>query len=72
MEDLLIIGIIVKILVVRKISTERKVDNYDMSKVDMTKLNLDMVNGVSAAERRRRLIRGYYDKRQERTIEYGI
>ena len=63
MVDLIIIGIIIAICVASKIKTERTVDRYDMSKVDMTKLNLDMANGVSVAERRRRLIRGYYDKR---------
>ena len=42
--------------------TNHKLDNYDMSKVDNTKLTQDMINGVSVAERRRRCVNGYYDK----------
>ena len=46
-----------------KYKMETKVDNYDISKVDMTKLNIDMANGVSSSERRRRLVNGNYDKK---------
>lgn len=47
-----------------KYKLETKLDHYDMSKVDTTKLNLDMVNGVSVSERRRRCVNGYYDKHE--------
>ena len=43
--------------------TNYKLDNYDMSKVDNAKLTRDMQNGISVAERRRRCVNGYYDKK---------
>ena len=63
METLIGLGIIIAIWTIRKISTEVKLDNYDMSKVDIAKLTKDMANGVSVAERRRRCVNGYYDKK---------
>ena len=63
METLIGIIIIVAIYAISKANTERKLDNYDISKIDNTKLTRDMCNGVSVSERRRRLVNGYYDKR---------
>lgn len=63
METLIGLGIINAIWAISKISTEVKLDNYDMSKVDTAKLTKDMANGVSVAERRRRCVNGYYDKK---------
>lgn len=62
MAELITIGIFIAIWAICKIRTETKLDNYDMSKVDTTKLTNDMINGVSVAERRRRCVNGYYDK----------
>ena len=60
-----IIGIIILVIIcaISKANTERKLDNYDISKIDNTKLTRDMCNGVSVAERRRRCVNGYYDKK---------
>ena len=63
MEGLIALGIIFFIWAASKINTEIKLDNYDMSKVDTTKLCSDMAKGVSVAERRRRCVNGYYDKK---------
>ena len=63
METLIGLGIIIAIFAISKISTEVKLDNYDMSKVDAVKLSSDAAKGVSVAERRRRCVNGYYDKK---------
>lgn len=63
METLIGIIIIVAIYAISKANTERKLDNYDISKIDNAKLTRDMCNGVSVAERRRRCVNGYYDKK---------
>ena len=63
MAELITIIFFIGIWVVCKINAERKLDNYDISKIDTAKLNRDMVNGVSVSERRRRCINGYYDKK---------
>ena len=63
MEGLIALGIVFFIWAASKISTEIKLDNYDMSKVDTIKLTSDMAKGVSVAERRRRCVNGYYDKK---------
>lgn len=63
MAELILIGIFVAIWAISKISVETKLDNYDMSKVDTAKMTKDMCDGVSVAERRRRCVNGYYDKK---------
>nr|MBP3598981.1 hypothetical protein [Eubacterium sp.] len=63
METLLGLGVIIAIWAISKINTEVKLDNYDMSKVDSVKLSSDAAKGVSVAERRRRCVNGYYDKK---------
>lgn len=62
METILSLIIIIAIFVIPKISTNYRLDNYDVSKIDNTKLSRDAANGVSVAERRRRCVNGYYDK----------
>lgn len=64
---IIIIGIVIVVLV--NLATEKKVDNYDVSKIDIHKLNIDVQNGVSEAERRRRCAAGYYDKETPLTVE---
>lgn len=63
MGTLIGIAILLVIYWIAKSNIERKLDNYDISKIDETKLTRDMCNGVSVAERRRRCIKGYYDKK---------
>lgn len=62
METLIGIIVIIAIFVIPNIVTNHKLDHYDMSKVDDAKLNMDVINGVSVSERRRRCVNGYYDK----------
>ena len=63
MGTLIFIIIIAVIWGINKASVESRLDNYDISKIDNTKLTKDMINGVSVAERRRRCVNGYYDKK---------
>ena len=63
MAELILIGIFVAFFAISNANTERQLDNYDVSKVDNTKLTRDMCNGVSESERRRRMVNGYYDKK---------
>lgn len=63
MGTLILIIIIAVIWGINKASVESRLDNYDISKIDNTKLTKDMINGVSVAERRRRCVNGYYDKK---------
>lgn len=63
METLIGIIVIIAIFAVPDMITNHKLDYYDMSKVDTAKLNMDMINGVSVSERRRRCVNGYYDKK---------
>ena len=63
MGTLILIIIIAVIWCINKASIEARLDNYDISKIDNTKLTKDMINGVSVAERRRRCVNGYYDKK---------
>lgn len=63
MGTLIFIIIIAVIWGINKASVETRLDNYDISKIDNTKLTKDMINGVSVAERRRRCVNGYYDKK---------
>lgn len=63
MELIGIILVIVFVFIVPDMVTNKKLDNYPVSKIDNTKLTQDMVNGVSEAERRRRCVNGYYDKK---------
>ena len=60
---LILIVIFVVIYFISNASTNAKLENYDMSKVDTMKLTRDAHNGVSVAERRRRCVNGYYDKK---------
>ena len=60
--EILLLLILVAVWAINKADINRKLDNYDMSKVDNSKLSWDTANGVSVAERRRRLVNGYYDK----------
>lgn len=62
METLIGLVVIIAIFAIPNMITNHKLDNYDMSKVDNTKLTNDMINGVSVADRRRRCVNGYYDK----------
>ena len=59
----IIIIIIMGIIGIIKWRFEYKLDNYDMSKVDSIKLSNDVTKGISVAERRRRCVNGYYDKK---------
>ena len=45
-----------------KMDVNKRLDNYDITRIDNAKLTRDMNYGVSTAERQRRLISGYYDK----------
>lgn len=63
MEILICLIIFGGIYAYGKYKMETKVNHYNMDKVDMTKLNIDMVNGVSVSERKRRLVNGNYDKK---------
>lgn len=57
------IGLIVAVSCLSmNINTNRKLDRYDMTKVDPHKIALDEIHGVSLQERRRRCVNGYYDK----------
>ena len=55
--------LLICVLVLPNYVTNKKLDNYDMSKVDTGKLCGDAAKGVSVAERRRRCVNGYYDKK---------
>ena len=44
------------------IETNKKLDYYDHTKTDNSKLTSDMLNGVSVYERRIRCVNGHYDK----------
>ena len=59
----ILLGLIVTIAICKipKAIIDYKLSHYNMDKVDIAKMNLDMVNGVSAGERRMRCISGYYD-----------
>ena len=63
MGTIILIIIIAVIWGINKARIEARLDNYDISKIDNTKLTKDMINGVSVAERRRRCVNGYYDKK---------
>ena len=63
MGTLIFIIIIAVVWGINKASVEARLDNYDISKIDNTKLTRVMINGVSVAERRRRCVNGYYDKK---------
>ena len=58
----LMIVILIIIFYGKDIIANIELDHYDMSKVDHAKINMDMINGVSVSERRRRCVNGYYDK----------
>lgn len=62
MGTLIGIGVIIAIFAIPNIITHHKLENYDVSKIDNTKLSWDAANGVSVSERRRRCVNGYYDK----------
>lgn len=61
----LVVGLIVFgiLYAVYKININYKVDNYDISKVDTTKITEDRAKGVSQAEVCRRMTTGRYDKK---------
>ena len=63
MAELFLIGILIVGYCIYKAKENEKLDNYDISKIDNTKLTRDMYNGVSVAERRRRCVNGCYDKK---------
>ena len=63
MAELFLIGILVVGFWIYKTVQNEKLENYDMSKVDTIKLSSDAAKGVSVAERRRRCVNGYYDKK---------
>ena len=63
METLIGLAVIIAIFAIPNMCTNYKLDNYDMSKVDNAKLTKDMQSGISVAERRRRCVNGYYDKK---------
>ena len=62
MKEAIVIGILFLIWIIKRVAIERKLNSYDMSKTDNQKLTLDVLNGVSVSERRRRCVNGYYDK----------
>ena len=63
METLIGLAVIIAIFAIPNMITNHKLDNYDISKIDNAKLSRDAANGVSVAERRRRCVNGYYDKK---------
>ncbi len=63
METLIGLAVIIAIFAIPNMITNYKLDNYDISKIDNAKLSRDAANGVSVAERRRRCVNGYYDKK---------
>ncbi len=63
MAELILILVFAVIYFISKANLEHKLDHYDISKIDNTKLTHDMINGVSVQERRRRAVNGYYDKK---------
>lgn len=60
--DFIILGICLVVYIIYRASVNSAFDNYDMSNVDTTKIVIDRSNGVSAAEVRRRITTGYYEK----------
>lgn len=62
--NLVVIGIIYFIFaILPEMKTERKLDNYDMSRVDSTKMFLDKYeNDLSDQEVRKNVVAGKYDK----------
>lgn len=62
--NLVIIGILYFIFaVLPQMRTERKLDNYDMSKVDGTKMFLDKYeNDLSDQEVQKNVVAGKYDR----------
>ena len=62
METLIGLGIIIALIEIPRMITNHKLEHYDMSKVDNSKLSWDAAHGVSVDELRRRCVNGYYDK----------
>lgn len=60
MAGLIVIIFFVAIYLVDKVSLEKKVDNYDMSKVSIGKMTMDA--GKSYTEIKRNMVAGKYDK----------
>ena len=60
--EIFLLLILVVVWAINKADINRKLDNYDIAKTNLSKLSWDTANGVSVAERRRRLVNGYYDK----------
>ena len=62
--NLVIIGIIYFIFaILPQIKTERELDNYDMTKVDSTKMFLDKYeNDLSDQEVQKNVVSGKYDR----------
>lgn len=60
MAELIVIGFFVAIYLINKANLNRKLDNYDMTKVSIGKMAMDA--GKSHAEIQRNLVAGKYDK----------
>lgn len=56
------LAILFGILLYPQYVVNKRLDTYDMSKVDTNKLGQDVVDGVPVVERRRRCVTGQYDK----------
>lgn len=63
MAELIMLVIIGAIYFINKWSVDAKLDNYDMSKVSIGKMSMDV--GKSQSEIRRNLVNGKYDKDEQ-------
>lgn len=63
MGKLIVVGFFIAIYLISKANLERKVDNYDMSKVSTGKMAMDA--GKSHTEIKRNMVAGKYDKDDE-------
>lgn len=60
MVDFILLIVVLVVWGISRSNTNRKLDNYDMSKVSIGKMSMD--SGKSKAEIRRNLVAGKYDK----------
>lgn len=63
MAELIVLVIIGAIYFINKWIVDAKLDNYDMSKVSIGKMSMDV--GKSQSEIRRNLVNGKYDKDEQ-------
>lgn len=62
MGELIFIIVIFVAYKLYKFWLDIRVDCYDVSNLDATKMTQDAINGVPLMERKRRMVNGYYDK----------